>query len=64
MSLQDNVQRRPSGLACVVKQEVCPQSDLLDKVLYLRPCEYWSHLIHPVKDLKISISMCTEYAMF
>jgi hypothetical protein len=31
--------------------------------LYLRPYEYWSHFIHIIKNLRISISTCTECSM-
>jgi hypothetical protein len=29
--------------------------------LYLRPHEYWSHLIHTIKGLEIGISTFSEY---
>jgi hypothetical protein len=48
--------------ACLVR-EICPQSDLSSKTLYLRPDEYWSHLMHIIKNLRISINACTECPM-
>jgi hypothetical protein len=39
--------------SCQVR-EICPQSDLSGKALYLRPYEYWSHITHAIIDLGIS----------
>jgi hypothetical protein len=50
-------------LVWLKKRAVCSQFDLSVKVLYLRPNEYWLHLIHTIKGLEISLSICTEYTM-
>jgi hypothetical protein len=43
--------------------EICLQSDLSGKALYLRPCEYWSYLIHTIKSMGISKRACVDYTM-
>jgi hypothetical protein len=45
------------------EKEICSQSDLSDKALYLWSYEYWSLLIHTMKYLGISVSARTECPM-
>jgi hypothetical protein len=49
-----------SELSFLNKKEVCPQFDLSGQVLTVS-LYYWSHQIHTIKDLEISISTYAEY---